>query len=57
MEGWHRPGRTVELHLADDILLPLAVVWPAGVSTTTVDRLRAALPITHGTQWSDRSTS
>ncbi|MFD5828481.1 LysR family transcriptional regulator [Lentzea sp. NPDC060358] len=45
-EGWHLPGRTVELHLAEDVLLPLVVVWPAGGSTTTVDRLRAALPIT-----------
>jgi DNA-binding transcriptional LysR family regulator len=41
-EGWHRPGRTVELHLTEDILLPLVVVWPAGASTTTVDRLREA---------------
>ncbi|MCG0289114.1 LysR substrate-binding domain-containing protein [Streptomyces sp. PSAA01] len=41
-EGWHRPGRTVELHLAEGILLPLVVVWPAGASTTIVDRLREA---------------
>ncbi|MFB9238099.1 LysR family transcriptional regulator [Plantactinospora siamensis] len=41
-EGWHRPGRTVELHLAEGILLPLVVVWPAGGSTSTVARLRAA---------------
>ncbi|MFI5933841.1 LysR family transcriptional regulator [Actinoplanes sp. NPDC051494] len=41
-EGWQRPGRTVELPLADDLLLPLVVIWTAGAATT-VGRLPAAL--------------
>jgi DNA-binding transcriptional LysR family regulator len=42
-EGWQRTGRTVALPLADDVHLPLFVIWASDIPGAAVQRLRTAL--------------
>ncbi len=41
--GWPHDRRVVELALAEDVALPLLVLWPTGVRSVAAERLRAAV--------------
>jgi DNA-binding transcriptional LysR family regulator len=41
--GSHHGDGVVEVALADDVLLPLLVLWPAGVPSPAVERVRAGM--------------
>ena len=40
---WPQHERVVELPLADDLELPLTLLWPAGTRSVPVERIRAAM--------------
>jgi DNA-binding transcriptional LysR family regulator len=44
-EGWPPGKQNVRVPVADDVALPLRVLWPAGLPTPAVNRLRAAMGV------------
>ena len=44
--GWPRSDDTVEVALAEQVTLPLLVLWPAGAPPAAVERIRATLSVT-----------
>ncbi|CAA9470098.1 MAG: hypothetical protein AVDCRST_MAG30-38 [uncultured Solirubrobacteraceae bacterium] len=42
-EGSPRNGRNARVAIADDVSLPLLVLWPAGLPSPAVERLRAGM--------------
>ena len=41
--NWPHDARVVELSLADDLKLPLTILWSAGTPPASLDRIRAAM--------------
>ncbi len=41
--NWPHDEHVVELSLADELALPLTIIWPAGTAPASVDRVRAAM--------------